>query len=141
VVARLFCKGDKKLSKAANQAKTRWNATNYTQVKAHVNPQIAAEFKAACMASGVSMAEKLSQLMSEYAGMKAKGKTQKSYAAKRQRRTAMKLIISQLEEIKNAEENSRDNVPESFHGTEAYETAERCVSLLEEALELLESIY
>jgi hypothetical protein len=129
------------MSKAANQAKTRWNASNYTQVKAHINPQIAAEFKAACTASGVSMAEKLSQLMSEYAGVKAKGKTQRSYVTKRQRRAAMKLIISQLEGIKNAEENSCANIPESFHGTEAYETAEHCVSQLEEALELLASIY
>lgn len=129
------------MSKAANQAKTRWNANNYTQVKAHVNPEIAAEFKAACAVSGVSMAEKLSQLMLEYSGMKAKGKTQKSYATKRQRRAAMKLIISQLEDIMNAEENSRDNIPETFHGTEAYETAERCASQLEEALELLDSIY
>jgi phosphoenolpyruvate carboxylase len=129
------------MSKAANHAKTRWNANNYTQVKAHVNPQIAAEFKAACMASGVSMAEKLSQFMSEYSGMKAKGKTQKIYAKKRQRRAAIKLIISQLEDIKNAEENSLNNTPESFHGTEAYETAEHCVSQLEEAIELLTSIY
>jgi hypothetical protein len=56
-------------------------------------------------------------------------------------RAVTKLIISRLEDIKKAEENSRDNTLESFHVTEAYETAERCVSQLEEALELLDSIY
>jgi hypothetical protein len=60
------------LSKAANQAKTKWNSENYTQVKAYVAPEIASAFKAACAAAGVSMNSKLSQFMADYCNTQAK---------------------------------------------------------------------
>ena len=64
-----------------------------------------------------------------------------NYKTKRQRRAAMKRIIEQLQLIKAAEEQSRDNTPESFHSSPAYEAAEECINALDEALELLASAY
>ena len=56
------------MGKAANKAKTKWNALHYQQVKAFVLPEIAISFKAACAASNASMASILSRLMTEYSG-------------------------------------------------------------------------
>lgn len=124
---------------AENQAKTRWNANHYTQVKISVAPEVASAFKAACAASNVSIAGQLSQLMADYSGTAAKRKPE--YATKRQRRTAIKAIRQQMERIRDAEERCRDAIPENLQGSAVYDKADECVSLLDEAIELIGSIY
>ena len=53
-----------------NDARTRWNAKKYKQVKVFVNPDIAADFKATCAAHSESMAAVISQAMLDYCGKK-----------------------------------------------------------------------
>jgi len=129
------------MGKAASQAKQRWNSKHYTQVKISIDPEVASAFKAACALSGVSMAGKLAQFMSEYSNVAKKSGRSPDYATKRQRRSAVKSILQQLKLIKAAEEQCRDKYPLSFHGSENYEHADECASSLEEAIELLGSIY
>jgi hypothetical protein len=126
---------------AATQAKKRWNAKHYTVIKVSVNPEVAADFKAACAASGVSMNGKLTQFMAEYCGAPANRKSKPDYSTRRQRRAAIKCFIEQIGQIRDAEERCRENVPENLRGSAAYEKADECASLLEEVVELLESIY
>jgi len=64
-----------------------------------------------------------------------------AYTTKRQRRAAIKRILIQLEQIKAAEERSRDNFPQNLQGSSAYEAAEECINALEEVLEILASAY
>jgi len=127
------------LGKVDNQAKTRWNAENYAQVKISVAPEVASAFKAACAASHTSMAGTLSQFMAEYQGTVAKRKPE--YATRRQRRTAIKAILQQMELIRDAEIRCRDAIPENLQGSIVFENADECVSLLDEAIELIGSIY
>jgi len=124
---------------AANQAKSRWNANHYTQIKISVAPEVASAFKAACAASNISMTGKLSQLMSDYGDTITK--RQPEYATRRQRRAAVRAIIRQLEQIKAAEERYRDVIPENLQGSVVFDNADQCVSLLDEAIELIGSIY
>jgi hypothetical protein len=129
------------MGNTSNQSKQRWNAAHYTQVKISVDPQTASAFKAACICGGVSMAKVLGAYMSQYSSsLKKTGRTP-NYDSKRQRRAAVKSITRQLGLIKEAEEQCRDNMPESLHGSVNYENAEQCVSSLEEIIELLESAY
>jgi hypothetical protein len=65
------------LSKAANQAKTKWNSENYTQVKAYIDPRAASAFKAACAAVDVSVNSVLSQFMADYGNVQADKKPAK----------------------------------------------------------------
>ena len=111
-----------------------------TQVKISVHPDLAASFKAACTASNVSLTGKLSEFMAEYSNFLMKGKPFPDYTTKRKRRAAIKSIIKQLEQLRNFEERSRDNIPENLQGSELYENADQCVSWLEEAIEILASI-
>ena len=53
----------------------------------------------------------------------------------------MKQIMGQLRLIKAAEEQSRDNTPENFHSSLAYEAAKECINTLDEVLELLALAY
>jgi DNA primase len=126
---------------AATQAKKRWNAKNYTQVKAHIDPEVASAFKAACAASGTSMAAAITQFMSEYSRSAKKHTSAPDYSTRRKRRAAVSLFAQELENIKDAEELCRDNTPENLQGSVVYETADEYVSLLEEAVELLSAIY
>jgi len=128
------------MGESANRAKARWNATNYTQVKVSVNPGIAAAFKTACAAGGVSMAGVLSQFMLEY-GAAAKDTVPGNLSTRRKRRKAAAEVASRLETIREAETASHENVPENLRGTEAYEATEDIISALDEAIGLLGCIY
>ena len=126
----------------SNAAKQSWNLAHYTQVKVSVRPEIAAAFKSACETAGISMSSALSGFMEGYASNSAK-KTppQVLTATRRQRRIAMKSLLACLEQIRGSEESYRDNIPENLQGGSAYDAADECVSILSEAIELLESAY
>jgi hypothetical protein len=109
------------------------------QVKVSVTPELASAFKAACAASNVSMASTLAQFMADFSNTAIKRKPQ--YTTRRQRRTAIKAMMRQLEHIKGAEERYMDAIPENLQGSVVFDNAEQSVSLLDEAIELLETIY
>ena len=110
------------------------------QVKISIPPDIAAEFKKSCSNAGASMASVLSKFMSEYSKKKKAATPKKApdYSTKRQRRTAIKKIVGQLEQIRDSEESYRDNIPENLAGSSVYDAADEAVSLLDEAIEKLE---
>jgi hypothetical protein len=126
---------------AATRAKQRWNSEHYVQVKISVEPELARAFKKSCEDSNVSMAKELSGYMEEYTETVKNKVPERKYETKRQRRIAIKGIIQQIEEIKLAQELSRDKIPENLQNSSIYETADECVSMLEEALEQLGAIY
>jgi len=125
----------------ATEAKKRWNAKNYTQIKAHIDPEVASAFKTACAVSGVSMAAVLTQFMVKYSKTTKKHRPVPGYSTRRQRRAAVSCFAQQLEMIKSAEEQCRDNTPENLQGSVVYEKADEYVSQLEEVIELMEAIY
>ena len=130
------------MSSAANRAKTKWNAKNYVQVKASVEPGIAAAFKEACAASGVSMASALSEFMSNYSKHAAvQGPQKDPHATRRLRKRSLESYIAQIESLALAEEGYRDNIPENLKGSIRYEEADRSVAIGNEAIDLLREMY
>ena len=131
------------MGNAANKAKTKWNSNHYSQLKFSVSPDIAVQFRAACAASGVSMASVLTNFILEYCQIthQAKPVVTDYLSTKRKRRKATEEIITKLEQIRDAQELSKDNIPENFRETVAYESAEHSVEIMEEAIELLHEIY
>lgn len=134
------------LTKASNRAKTKWNALHYTQIKVAVDPQIAAAFKAACRSADISMASVLSQFMAEYSAVTLKSRPEKPAAAhlvstKQKRRKLVNAIIRQMEQIRDAQEQARDNIPDNLQAGNAYEAADESISVMDEVIELLETIY
>jgi hypothetical protein len=123
-------------------AKQRWNEKHYKQVKVNVDPQIAAEFKAACEAAGVSMASELGLFMSQKACMKQLTVPKKDPVATRPlRRKALRSVIDFLQQIQDAEEGYMNRIPENLQGGKGHDEAEDAVNLLGEAIQILESIY
>jgi dihydrodipicolinate synthase/N-acetylneuraminate lyase len=123
-----------------NDARTKWNAENYVQVKVHINPELAVNFKKACVAADVSMASVISQFMAEYcmAPKVAKPKpTKPDYSTRGKRRVAVRYMTLELEEIMNAEEDYKDAIPENLQSGCAYESAEETVELMEAAIDNL----
>jgi len=144
----------------SGSAKDRWNSLNYQQVKVSVKPEIAAAFKTACTAANVSIASVLSKFMVEYSqnsqlaeqaqlgganavkprfcrGCPKASPDASPFGTRRKRRTAVKAIISQLDQIASAEENYRDNIPENLQGSIVYDAADQSLSNIQEAIEIL----
>jgi hypothetical protein len=132
----------KLLPDPSGNAKTRWNAAHYTQVKASIDIEIASAFKLACEVAGVSMASQISRFMAEYAGTPEKGKPNTGLlSTRRKRRDKIKSIISLIGQVRDAEEGYKDRIPENLQGSIRYETAEEYLSAMDDAIELLESAY
>jgi hypothetical protein len=113
-----------------------------TQLKVSVKSDLAAIFKASCLASNVSMTSVVSDFMRQYSNVEARKKGYSpDLSTKRQRRAAVCHIITQLHRILDNEVNYRDKIPINFQDSEVFETADQCVSLLSEAMELLEEAY
>ena len=130
------------MGKPSTQAKQRYNERTYKHMKISVKPETATAFKSACEKANVSMASELSMFMSHYVGTIAdKPKNLPDLSAKRHRRAAVCNIIKLLESIKINEERCRDNMPNNLRGGSAFENAEQSISLLDDAIELLESVY
>jgi hypothetical protein len=79
--------------------------------------------------------------MVDYSGCLVKRKVAPDYTTRRRRRTAIKTIIKQLEQIKANEETSLNNMPENLQSSEAYDVAEEAVASLEEAIEVLNAFW
>ena len=115
----------------------------YTQVKISVPPVLASAFKEACSRSKVSIASVLSGFMADYCQSNASQKPSPDpcYATRRQRRAAVKRLANQLTMIMAAEERYMGNIPSNLQGSVVFENAEQSVSLMEEALDVLASVY
>ena len=107
------------------------------QVKVSVSQDIADAFKKMCVAKNVSMASVITEFMADFSKTAANKNESKDYATRRKRRIALNAVINQLEQIKNREEQYRDNIPENLQGSVVFETAEQCISYLDEAIEIL----
>jgi hypothetical protein len=126
----------------SNDAKQRWNAAHYAQVKISVNKDIAVSFKAACAANGKSQASVLEKFMAEYSKLPPK-KTEMPdmLETRKKRRTAVKTIAARLEDVLTAEEHFYSNVPDNLHGSKWHEASESSISTIQEILDLLSDIY
>jgi len=132
------------LSKAANQAKTKWNYANYAQIKVYVTPEVASAFKAVCAAAGVSMNSRLSQFIADYSNAQTKKKPEKAtdyISNNRKRRKRHEELVGELMWLRDAQECANDNVHENFRNTENYEAAVERVAKMDEAIEILGDIY
>ena len=108
--------------------------TKLAQVKVSVAPQIAAAFKGACAAANVSMAAELTRFMANYSNSMANNRDAPGYTTRRKRRTVIKRIIMQLEQLKAAEEYFLDNAPENLQGAPIYETADEYISIFDDVI-------
>jgi len=135
------------MGKTTNEVKQRFNDAHYVQIKVAVKPDVASAFKAACADSGVSMANVLSGFMSEYVGTAMKkevftNQTRTYFTSTRgNRRRGVKELIQKMEQIRDAEEQYQENIPENLKSSKFSEAAQESVSVLNEVIELLETAY
>jgi hypothetical protein len=73
--------------------------------------------------------------------MKKPSTTIHDFSTRRKRRVALFSIISNLEQISLAEENYMSNMPINLQNSDAYETTDYYISLLDEAVDSLRSVY
>ena len=126
----------------SNEAKRRWNAANYTQIKVSLPQELAAAFKAKCAAEGVSMASEIARFMSgEISGRRSPKPSKDLFETKPQRRKVLAAMIADLEKLMDAEQNYMDNIPENLQASRFYDAAEHAVSSFEEALGILSEAY
>ena len=126
----------------SNEAKRHWNAAHYTQVKVSITTELAAKFKAMCLAEGVSMASEISRFMSENtSGLRSAKPLASPYATRTQRRKELSQLIIKLGAIMDAEQPYLDNIPDNLKNSRFYDAAVLSVSVFEEALNILADAY
>ena len=113
----------------------------HQQLKIWVATDTAFAFKQACTSAQESMASVLSRYMAEYSEQPIEKKKAISpdYSTRRKRRAVVKKMVTELYKIRDSEASSRDNTPENLQGSEIWERADEIISLLEEAIDALES--
>jgi hypothetical protein len=62
-------------------------------------------------------------------------------SSKAKRRKAAALVSSLLERLRSAEEAYMERIPESLQASDAYDNADNAIALLEEAIDLVSSVY
>ena len=107
-----------------------------TQIKFTIDSDTASEFKAQCMAEGVSMTAVISQWMK--AGNPAKSANIKTDTRPR-RKKAVQELVGLLESLLRHEESYRDAIPEQFQSR--YETADQTCEQLSQAISSLEDAF
>jgi hypothetical protein len=114
---------------------------NCKQVKVSVSPALASAFKEACAVANDSMASKLTKFMADFAQTTlSKQRSPPDYSTRRQRRAAIQKMTRQLERIRDCEEQYRDRIPENLQGSSIFDKAEEFLSILDEAIDILDSI-
>jgi hypothetical protein len=130
------------VSNPKTAAKQRWNDKNYKQIKIYASPEIVERFRVVCDAQGVSMSGELCRAMSEKIGAAGKARQKRDmFSTRGLRRKSLQAIISQLETMRGAEEQYKENIPDNLQTSVAYDNADRAVSTLEDAIALLEDVY
>ena len=142
-ISRRLRKAMNEMSKAANQAKTRWNAEHYTQIKVYVDPDVAYAFKRKCQSGGASMSSVLSQFMADYgkADVKRKPPPAEDGSTKKKRRKLIDHATRLVEIALDGEECARDNTPENLQSTDRYTESEESISKMGEIIDLLFEVY
>jgi len=123
------------------ESQKRWNAANYKQINIAVRPELCEAFRSACEGNNVPMREVLVSFMSEYASMPISPKQEKDYSERRRRRSEVKAIASQLQEIQGAEERYKENISENLKGSIRFTASKQAVEALEEAITLLNDAF
>jgi len=107
-----------------------------TQIKFTMESSIVAEFKAKCIAGGVSMTSVIRQWMCTRQPTKG---TEAKPLTRPKRRIAVTKIIALLVEILAMEEQYRDSIPEQF--AQRYEWSEHACEHLAEAIDNLRDAF
>jgi len=119
--------------------------TEYRQVKILVDSTLAAAYKDTCHTAGTSMAEDLSRHMagctgSAVARTQIRNKNRDMGTRGRRRKASMESVLL-LETILDRESAYMERIPDNLQGGPAYESAEKTVSALEQAIELLNEAF
>ena len=65
----------------------------------------------------------------------------RDFSSSRKRRATLFYLIAQLEMISIAEESFKNHLPDNLLGSEAYDAANRRISLLDAAIDALLAVY
>ena len=71
----------------------------------------------------------------------SKRKPVSDYSTRHKRRAALFSIVSTLEQISQAEEAYRDNMPLNLQNSDAYDYIGYYIDLIDEAIDVLRSVY
>jgi hypothetical protein len=74
-------------------------------------------------------------------GARPKAKSIPDYSTRRLRRAVVKRMLTQLSEVRDAEQKYLDNVPINFQCCESYENGESALEILDDILDLLGQVY
>ena len=120
----------------------RWNSTNYKQLNVAISKELLEAFKAKCEANGEPARQVVLRLITEYLSKvqpKKHTSSDPDYSTRVKRKNAAVNILEQLEAMRTAEEEYRDNIPENMHNKQ--DEAERVIGIYMDAEAAMEELY
>ena len=112
------------------------------QLKVSIEKELAEEFKKRCISNGVSMAEKVTQLLEAETGARfTQDKDTLPLDTRKQRRNATQKIVALLEAVRDREETYVSNIPTNLQGGANYEAAAQTIDVLDQAACLLNDAF
>jgi hypothetical protein len=130
------------MGKTSSEAKNKWCSANYAQIKISIKPDLAAKFKALCIADKTTVTAELSKFMANRCDVADRERRRKDLLTTRGgRRKLMALKCQEIEMILNYESEYHSRIPENLQGSVNYEMSEQCIEDIEEALVILERAY
>jgi hypothetical protein len=132
------------MSIASTAAKQRWNKLHYSEIKASLDKELVAQFKAKCRGDGASIASVLATLMFEYCGKTMPQKRCKKtlqHDTRPKRRKMASIIAGQIDDMLQSETEYRENIPQNLYESIRAESADYSIEKLGEALDALREAY
>jgi hypothetical protein len=110
------------------------------QLKIWVDPALAEAFANVCALAKTSMAKEISTFMARRAGESVRASVH-GIATRKDRRMAIRKIMTELETVRDAEELYMDRIPDNLQGSPAYDAASEAVEAIEQAMAALEEAF
>ncbi|MCL2121339.1 MAG: hypothetical protein FWH28_03710 [Clostridiales bacterium] len=116
--------------------------SQYVRVIVSVLPEIVESFRIRCNENGVSMANEIVHFMSRECEKEQSSLSPAiTHTKKRRRQKALQKVIRQIEEIKTAEEEYRDHIPEDLRYPVRYQASAHSIHAMKEAIDILITVY
>ena len=109
----------------------------YVQIKIATKPTLAMAFKQSCTSSGASITSVLTGFISAYVNEPKQSATHADLSTRGKRRKSIKVVVTQLEQILEAERGYQERIPGNLRSSVYYERSEELISILEEVIENL----
>jgi len=130
------------MGRTSSAVKQKWNELNYRQIKIMISPKTAETFKKTCNETGQTMNGVLTRYIESFCKKKPhKPLPPLKIETRQQRKKSLELILGILNDLREAESDYLEKIPENLRNGIRYENSNQCIDTLDDAINILEGSF